>query len=340
MDLIYSGVVLILFAALALVGIKKKGVTSDTELLSRYNNLRTFFAMEIIIGHSIKNFHTPLALFENFLCISVAFFFFVSAYGLALSYDEKEGYLKGFIISKCGYIFLINLVAYIFSVIIAVISRVDTIFYTGPKGLLINLFTASNWYIWELIGFYALFYLIYRFVPKLRWLVALIIVIAMVVIMYVCKVFEPYYTASLAFPFGILLGEHNQKVQKLLKNRYVLCCIIAFVVMAVGMSCFVVPNGSIVKDVFLRNIMGIGTIMVLGVFLYQLAIGNPALRWLKTYTTEIYIFQFIWLQIAAGLGFDYKLKLPFVLVTTIITALIMHKVFVALKRVCSPKAMH
>ncbi len=63
-------------------------VLDKTEKLKRLNALRGWFAVQIILGHAV---YQDSALYPlcQFSIISVAYFFFVSAFGMVLSYQRK-----------------------------------------------------------------------------------------------------------------------------------------------------------------------------------------------------------------------------------------------------------
>ena len=96
-NLIFSASVILILAILLFAGLKQDKNGEKAIILQRFNNIRGFFALEIIIGHVIRYDKSILYPLGKFMIISVAFFFFVSAFGLSYSFRTKDNYLKGFI---------------------------------------------------------------------------------------------------------------------------------------------------------------------------------------------------------------------------------------------------
>lgn len=65
------------------------------------NALRGIFAIEIVIGHVVRYENTWLYPFGKFMIISVAFFFFVSAFGMVSPIRNREMFtLRDFLREK------------------------------------------------------------------------------------------------------------------------------------------------------------------------------------------------------------------------------------------------
>jgi hypothetical protein len=143
-NLIYSGAVLLLFAVILFVGAKRDNTSGRKNLLKRFNLLRGFFAIEIIVGHTIRYESTILYPLGKFMIVSVAFFFFVSAVGMVSSFETKREYLKLFLVKKCCYLFVIALIAYLFNVALSRAVGVKTVYSLG----VLQFFKQTNWYIW------------------------------------------------------------------------------------------------------------------------------------------------------------------------------------------------
>ncbi|MDD6072586.1 MAG: hypothetical protein PUC12_17515 [Clostridiales bacterium] len=86
-DIVYVVFILLLFAGVIFCGVKPLPALDGQEACQRLNNLRGIFAMEIVVGHVIRDDRTLLYPMGKFMIISVAFFFFVSAFGLVGNRD-------------------------------------------------------------------------------------------------------------------------------------------------------------------------------------------------------------------------------------------------------------
>ena len=126
----------------------------------------------------VRNERSILYPLGKVMIISVAFFFFISAYGLALSFRNKKDYLNGFLLRKCGYIVFLILITYIFNITVAYISPVKTKYYPIKECLPVHIFYNTNWYLWELLLLYMVFYIVYKYLYKYRYKAAFAIVIS------------------------------------------------------------------------------------------------------------------------------------------------------------------
>ena len=116
--MLYALLIYVIFIFILLFGIKFRPLTKEEDFFFSFNRLRGFFALEIVVGHVVRYESSLLYPIGKFMIISVAFFFFVSAYGMARSYDAKEDYLHGFLFSKFSYLLTIAVIAYLHSLII------------------------------------------------------------------------------------------------------------------------------------------------------------------------------------------------------------------------------
>lgn len=70
--------------------------------------------------------------------------------------------------------------------------------------------------------------------------------------------------------------------------------------------------------------MCIAGVIVLIYVLHIFEMSNRGLRMLTKYSTELYLFQFIYLRISEANQWDYKFRMLFVVGLTAITASFMH----------------
>lgn len=322
MDLLYAFIILLFFGTVILSGIRKDKLQEDGDLLGRYNRLRGLFAFEIIIGHCVQGEHSYLFLFENFLCLSVAFFFFVSAYGMTLSYTNKQGYLRGFVYSKCGYIFIANTIAFFCGAGLSFVTGYTTKF-TSKGDIVSTYFESTNWFIWEIMAFYVLFYIVFKTIKHNRWIMCLVVVTVSTFLMYMLGVFESYYTASFAFPLGIFIGEKDDLIKKLLNVEGMKCAIVSVLLIVAGLGCFLIPGGNIYRDLYLRNIMAAGIILFIGVLLFNISCGNRFMDFLSRYSAGLYFYQFIFLELCIAMGIRYYVKIPIVILGAFTMSLIL-----------------
>ena len=325
MDIIYSCVVLAVLALILLVGAKTEdsSVEAKTTLL-RLNNLRGIFALEIVIGHVIRYEKTLLFPLGRFMIISVAFFFFVSAFGMVQSFYDKENYLKNFLFPKVGYMIGLALLIYVINVVLDFFIPYSIGFYN--KGELLSGFVPlTNWYIWEQIFFYFLFWIIYKYVKKYRVLCIFLITLVGITLVFEAGWSQAFYASSMAFPLGIMFGEYYAKSHSFLCSFKGI--IVTIVGGALGLSSLLLGTDSLLGMVYLRNIMCISGIFVVMLVTNRLSFDNRILRFLRKYSVEIYLMQFIFLSWFERLGIHYMLRIPIVIICTIIGAILVHPIF-------------
>lgn len=299
------------------------------QMLSRLNAMRGLFAVEIVIGHVVRNEQSPVYLIGKFMIISVAFFFFVSAFGMSVSFEKKENYLKHFIKSKCLYLFLIAAVVFCFEAIIGFVLPWDSGLI--GKDIIRRFVINTNWYIWEMIAFYLLFYLINRFI-KTNGLKLLIMTAASLFIMHFSYVYlyESFYASSLAFPLGMAFGMYYDKICGYLSKPQGIITVILLTL--IGLSAFVFTGDGLIEMVYLRNMICVASMLILTYIVSVIDFDCRLSRILGKYSTEIYLYQFMWLRFLENTNLVWQYKVPIALVLTFISAVIMHPVNIFIRK--------
>ena len=170
--------------------------------LQQLNNLRGLFALEIIFGHILRYEAGLLQLPGRFMICSVAFFFFVSGWGLAESEKRKADYLKPrFLLNKPVYRLTLAVLTFLFGCVVDLFAPVE-LGFIGPE-IFRQFFGRTNWYIWEQMLFYLLFWLIYRYTKKNRVLLITVITVTAAVIACYYGITMAWVASALAFPLGL-----------------------------------------------------------------------------------------------------------------------------------------
>ena len=304
------------FAFLLLFRIKAHPFCAEPAFFSGFNRLRGLFALEIVVGHVVRYENSLLYPLGKFMIISVAFFFFVSAYGMARSFHRKQNYLTHFLFPKCAYLLLLAAIAYAHSLLVRLLAGEPI----DPGRILGGFFVSTNWYIWELLFFYILFYLVYRFLPRYRVIVILAVTAAGTVLCYSSGLAQGYYSSSLAFPVGLLFCERFDAVTGFLKT--VPGKIMTFLLTCAGLSSLAFGPDSVIGMVVLRNLMCLSGLILLTYFLAYFTPDNFFLRILGKYSTEIYLYQFVFLQLTGEI-LPWPVRIPVVFALTFLSALLL-----------------
>lgn len=320
-EIFYGLIVIVCYGLLCLKNTEASRCIYDREeVLQRLNSLRGMLAVEIVIGHVVIHNNLILFPFHKFMIISVSFFFFVSAFGMSVSYENKKGYLKNFYL-KPLYLLALIVVFYLYNIVIGFFfPKVMDAFGFSQFGR--NILGITNWYMWELLIFYLLFWIAYAVSEKYAAAAITTITITGAIIAFQYGASECWYASAFAFPLGLIVGKYYHKFIRLLNSPAGGGCTLILIILGFGR--LLLPNDSIIGMLFLRNVIGIGVIFLLIYISGYFRLGNRMSQMLCKYSTEIYLSQFIYLAMANVYIRDYKVRLVFVLCMTLLTAWLLH----------------
>lgn len=293
---------------------------SETKL-SQLNQLRGLFALEIIIGHVGRNTNGILLPFGRFMICSVAFFFFVSAYGMVLSCRKREGYLGcGFLVQKPLFLLLISLLIYALEGIVDFLVSPDLGFCDGFWSFSAY-FHRTNWFVWELIGLYLIFWLCYRFGKRYRVILVTCCIVVGILAFYFAGAGVNWYASASGFLLGILCGESNHAIEMICSIPGRVGCVLLAVF---GVCTLFVHQENFISLVLMRNSMCVATLLItIYVCGYSFIRKNMIIRFLTRYADALYFSQFIWLAYGSAVFPDRLwVRLAFVLLATTLSAVL------------------
>lgn len=328
--MLYPILVYVIFLILIFGGMKKQAADSRREYLARLNSMRGLFAIEIVIGHVIRYDNTILYPFGKAMIISVAFFFFISAFGMVVSFQEKENYLKGFLVSKLSNLLVLAVAAFAVNVIIDWICPKDLGFCFTEENLVIGVLSRTNWYLRELALFYILFYFVYKYMKRYRVLLVTVVTLIFIGVVYQKGWITGWYASAMAFPAGLAFGEYFLPICGFLRSKWGKCT--TGILVLIGLSSLFFEQDSMIGMVYMKNIMCLAGILILLYFSTYFQVGNRVSEGLNKYSAEIYIFQFVYYYMADAYGWDYRIRILFTLTTTLLTAFVMHPIINMIKR--------
>lgn len=325
--------ILIAFLLFILIGVKKTpaGAADQGEVLKRMNALRGVFAVEVTIGHVFRDQMTILYPLGKFMIISVAFFFFLSGFGLVYSFHCKKDYLKpSFLIGKPVYLLTIAVLFYALYIVIDLICPKDLGYVSS--NLLYSFWKHSNWYLFELILFYLLFYLAYRFLPaRFRILAITAVTLAGIIGFYFLGGEEMimWYASSMGFPLGLFFGECYDRVHDFLTGKIGIT--LTILTASFGLSSLFLSS-NLMTVVFMRNAICLSGIVLLYLVVLRFEFGNKLMGLVTKYSLEIYLLQFPFQVIARAYGWDLKFAYVFTIVCDVVTAIAIHPAVVGIKK--------
>jgi len=287
------------FAAVLLYGIRfhrDAGELTETVILQGLNRFRFLFAIEVVLGHAYL-FLDNAVLFlplNQFLFITNGFFFFVSGFGLSHGYHTEASYLKGFLRRRFLYLFLVSLVLFLSC---SLISKAGN--WTAYPLTLKGYFENTNWFIFEIMVFYLLFYIFYHLKDtKKASIFIAVITLLFVNIAYWGGLDERWYICALSFPFGILYREFFIEFEKVLRRK---TAVIIFTVMAfILIICLAVQSEIItliqwndfIRNMLFRYLLSFCVIIIFIRVQTHIYLENRISKAINKLSLEIYLLQF------------------------------------------------
>ncbi len=297
----------------------------EKDILKRVNQLRGLLAIVVMLSH-IWGYTGIVYLipFNKVVTIAVGFFFFLSGYGMTISSGLKDDYLRGIIKVKIPYLISISILAYLLSGIFELIlKRWCDINIFMPISLK-KYFITTNWYVYELLGFYLLFIIVKKFVSERYQL--LIVATASVIgfiILFNSGLVEAYYNSIIGFWFGMLCGKYGCIV---LMDRYKKGYIIGIIILVgafVGM--FIFDKRSMLFA-SVRNAAAVGAIIVVIYIIRMINTDYSLLRSISSISPELYFYH---MPIALLLSYilnDSYVYMTVVIIISFLVAIVIHPV--------------
>lgn len=312
--------------------------TDEAELLNRVNALRGIFAVLIVIGHSSMRFEKEpvfLWIIHKMNMIGVCFFLFVSGWGLVYSFRNKKDFFNNFIKRKILYLIVIAILSSI------VFEGIHRVFIPQSETGLFFMFANINWYVYEAVYFYLGFYVSYKWMKDKEkrviflWAGALLLA----VVSFYGGWERAYYYSVLSFPMGLTLCEYKDVLASWVskgKNMLYLLAVNACILLG-SCSCLFLAKDSFLAGVILRNIFGISGMIFLVLFVSVIKIDNVILGFLNRISTEIYLYQFSFLELFRQLYLHYSREIDIqfvmlVLLSTILFACIIRHINYIIKK--------
>ena len=183
----------------------------EKEILHRMNQLRGLLAIVVLMSHLWG--YTGMVLlvpFNKIVTMAVGMFFWLSGYGMMISASIKEGYLGYIYKVKIPYLLWMAVLAYLVSacmeegLTLCGIHK-STVLPFGFKAF----FESTNWYVWELIGFYIIFSLSMRFFKRHYLMFIGIVSVIAFILLYYSGLVEAYYNSIIGFWFGVFCGKES-----------------------------------------------------------------------------------------------------------------------------------
>lgn len=224
----------IIFIGLFLQAVKKKEEFDEKISKVTAQNLKGLCCLAIFGHHYGQLSGEPIfSLFTHFGYLVLNIFLMISGYGGSYGLKNKENYLDGFLIRRCGKIVLCYWVMNGITLIIERAFYGKTIINSWERWVKIFLlrdasYTQSSWYIMMLFWLYIAFYLVARFEKK--YLQFFMFFAVSGIIIYNIRRGMPlwYYNYLYSFNVGIYMANERRRGRKELFSLKIVCGFVMF----------------------------------------------------------------------------------------------------------------
>lgn len=289
------------------------------------NCMRGFWCIIVLLVHIPEVYQNPIQdALGSFAYIAVTFFFMTSGYGLTLGVQKRpESIKEGFWKRRIGKLLL--------PLLLVNVLRLITKWATTGEFDLLNLIHV-NAFVRQILAFYLLFWLVFRFLGRLPFggkvglLCAVVTVFSIAVYLAEDNPLFAWPVETFGFMYGILLAVYKDRLHAFACRRWLLksgaVCVAA---LALGVAYLKFKSVPLAGDYLCKLVLG-AAILLLVLFLNsKLSLGNPVSRFLGGISYEVYLaHDVVFIALAAvPVAFDSGV---FVLLSVALTVLLSYLV--------------
>lgn len=287
---------------------------SEQDLFFRINRVRGLLALTVLFSHIwAYTGYLILVPFNKLVTIAVSLFLFLSGYATERSLTEGrlDTVLKKIYCIKIPHLLWMSVFSYFFGVVIKKVLMVPHSFTERYELCGIrNLFISTNWYIYELLGFFIVFSITCIIKNnRIRIITFIFITIVAFFLLYFSGLVEAYYNSIFAFPLGMVLQHIDilDSVRRIKKGWVIgiVDCGVCFVLM------FYMDKTSI-AFALVRNVAAAGVIVISYYFFANHDLNCRLNNYLCKISPEIYFFH-----LPLILLFHFVIHNPFIYATTV-----------------------
>lgn len=232
--------------------------------------------------------------------LAVAGFFFLSGYGMTVSFYNKPNYLKHFVRKKVKSVLLPYWIINVLFVILEITINKSRDYWKMALSFVFPNINTYAWYIFAIFAFYLVYYFLLKYVGryKNRFLFLAIFTCIYCIFMFVTKLGSWWYISSFGFIIGTFVAEKKDYCRKLCQKKWLLFLMatILFVILHI-----------ITSDIVLQPRMEV-LIKLLLATLFAIVIPYNRMHWylksnvfnyLGRISMPIYLFQGIFIKYIA-----------------------------------------
>ncbi|MGN0179814.1 MAG: acyltransferase family protein [Monoglobaceae bacterium] len=275
----------------------------EKDCLSKTNTecLKGILAVAVLIHHIYQYsglLHETVVggVFQIIGYLAVAVFFFLSGYGLSVSYtNNRELYLKHFLKRRvlpfyCVILFVSILYTAEFLIIEKTISYKLLLFSVTFGGTVIN----GGWYLQVQLLIYLAWFVIYRCCKKdnLKVLLVILFTVLYCTLMIILSFPTVWYESILAFPTGIIWHRIKNRMDDRYKNVKIwMIDLFLLMILFVGTLLGSYAVHIWICQLVLKMMSAVSFVLLTVFLLYRVPIECKVTRFLGEISLEVYVFQ-------------------------------------------------
>jgi peptidoglycan/LPS O-acetylase OafA/YrhL len=283
----------------------------NNELSKEYSiYLRGICATIVILDHiSLRvNNDKILKIFSASGYLAVAFFFFISGYGIMIQFIKKGNkYLNGFLYSRIISVICPYYICLMIYIVVKGYLGLISLTQVFQSFLLWNSLVSFAWYVIVITIFYVMFWFTCKFLSNNYSRVVIYITIETIIYIIICLIFsvnETFYKSAAAFPLGIIIAVFNHKSQVNTLKFHTLSCLISGSLTSISFGVRYILDKyiekSVVIDIFrigLYQISVVSFCLFIFFFSQRIQFRNSIIKFLGKISYELYLVHGIFLII-------------------------------------------
>ena len=329
-------IIYILFILTAFIVVKLICNSKSTISLFDFNvqytlPLRGLLAILIIIHHyALVEWNIEIPVIQEFMTwggVVVSVFFFMTGYGLMISYKYKgDKYLSGFIQHRLGKI-LPPLVIATF----CYLAFISVLNHSNSFPLVFELLNGTtplptSWFAYAIIFFYIIFFLSAKALSKIKHIILSLWIIATIyiIVLNMLNWENCWYKSTYALNIGFTYAYYEDRIKNFIQKRpqFFAGCVLLTILVLIGMR-FVLGDAHI--SMWKSLVYYLTPLFVVAITYLCGAISSSVLKFLGGISYEIYIVQGAFITLLSPLRDHWALYFILVVVFSISFAWMLQK---------------